>query len=87
MTLALLPALIQAAPLPAQLSLEDALRIFRQRGLDLIIAEAAVASAEGDLRAAGGINNPSLGLTYSHAFTYNPNSPDPSSSCSAANAN
>jgi cobalt-zinc-cadmium efflux system outer membrane protein len=75
------------ATLPAQLSLDDALRIFRERGLDLIIAEAAVASADGDLRAAGAIPNPAVGITYSHVFTYNPNSNDPGSSCSASNAN
>jgi cobalt-zinc-cadmium efflux system outer membrane protein len=76
-----------AVTLPAQLSLDDALKIFRERGLDLIIAEAAVMSAEGDVRAAGAIPNPSFGVTYSHVFTYNPNSTDPGSQCSASNAN
>jgi cobalt-zinc-cadmium efflux system outer membrane protein len=79
-------ALQPITTLPAQLSLDDALKIFRERGLDLIIAEAAVASAEGDLRAAAAIANPTFGLTYSHVFTYNPNSNDPGSSCSASNA-
>src|SRR5581483_9208623 len=34
------------------LTLDDTLRIFRQRGLDLLIAEAAIWSAEGDVKAA-----------------------------------
>jgi cobalt-zinc-cadmium efflux system outer membrane protein len=61
--------------LPERLTMEDALRIFRQRGLDLLIAEAAVQSAEGDLRSAAAIINPQLGFTYSHVFTYQPNDP------------
>jgi cobalt-zinc-cadmium efflux system outer membrane protein len=76
---------VQAAPeptvtLPEQLSLEEALRIFRARGLDLILAEAAVAGAEGDVRAAGAVINPSLGVSYGHVFTYNPHDP----SCTGA---
>ena len=44
--------------LPARLGLDEALRIFRERGLDLLIAEAAVQGAEGDVRAAGAVPNP-----------------------------
>src|SRR5262245_59652752 len=41
-----------ASQLPAHLSLADALRIFRERGFDLLLADAAVASAEGELQIA-----------------------------------
>jgi cobalt-zinc-cadmium efflux system outer membrane protein len=72
--------------LPARLTLDEALRIFREHGLDLIIAEAAVDSAEGDVTSAGAVANPALGLSFTHAFTYRPDSPDPASSCSAVGA-
>jgi cobalt-zinc-cadmium efflux system outer membrane protein len=45
---------------PRQLTLDDALRIFRSRGFDLLLADAAVKSAEGDQIAAGAVPNPSL---------------------------
>ena len=50
--------------MPAQLSLDEALRIFRTRGLDLLIAEAAVASAEGDARIANAVPNPDVSFSY-----------------------
>jgi cobalt-zinc-cadmium efflux system outer membrane protein len=77
------PAPAPAPVLPSRVSLEDALRIFRQHGLDLIIAEAAVASAEGDVGVAGAVPNPSLGASFSHAFTYNPGSQCDGATCSA----
>ncbi len=46
--------------LPAHLTLDDAIRILRERGLDLLIADAAIASAEGDVTAAGAIQNPNI---------------------------
>jgi cobalt-zinc-cadmium efflux system outer membrane protein len=58
--------------LPDKLTLDDALRIFRQRGLDLLIAEAAVKSAEGDVRIAKQVYNPNLAYTFSHIFNYEP---------------
>jgi cobalt-zinc-cadmium efflux system outer membrane protein len=61
--------------LPAQLTLDEALHIFRTSGLDLLLAEAAVRGAEADVRAAGAVPNPSVGLSYAHTFTYNPNDP------------
>jgi cobalt-zinc-cadmium efflux system outer membrane protein len=54
--------------LPAKLSLEQALRIFRAQGLDLLIADAAVQSAEGDLRMAGLVPNPSWTTGLYKAF-------------------
>jgi cobalt-zinc-cadmium efflux system outer membrane protein len=58
----------EAPRLPARLTLTDSLRILRERGLDLLIAEAAVSSAEGDLRIAGAVPNPGLSLTYGNSF-------------------
>jgi cobalt-zinc-cadmium efflux system outer membrane protein len=46
--------------IPSRLALGEALRIFRERGLDLLIAEAAVAGAEADVRTAGAVPNPAL---------------------------
>ena len=46
--------------LPARLTLEDALKILREHGLDLLIADAAIASAEGDVTVAGAIQNPNV---------------------------
>ncbi len=54
------------------LTLEDALRIFRTRGFDLIIADAGIASAQGDVAIAQSIANPSLSLTRGSTFNYNP---------------
>jgi cobalt-zinc-cadmium efflux system outer membrane protein len=73
-------------PLPSHVTLADALRIFRERGFDLIIAEAQVDSAEGDVKVAGAVPNPSVGVSFGHAFTYQPESSDPSNSCSNSNA-
>jgi cobalt-zinc-cadmium efflux system outer membrane protein len=56
------------APLPDYLSLDDALKLFRQRGLDLLIAEAQVYSAEGDLKTAGAIPNPNWSAGYYRVF-------------------
>ena len=60
-----------AAPqLPAKLSLAQAVTIFRAHGLDLLIAEAAIASAEGDVTAADAIPNPALSASYGPSFYY-----------------
>jgi cobalt-zinc-cadmium efflux system outer membrane protein len=64
-----------ATELPQTLSLDEALRIFRSRGLDLLIAEAAVRGAEGATRAAGAVPNPVLGVSWGYVFTYQPNDP------------
>jgi cobalt-zinc-cadmium efflux system outer membrane protein len=49
--------------------LDEALRIFRATGLDLLVAEAAVRSAQGDARIAGGISNPELSIGVGRALT------------------
>jgi cobalt-zinc-cadmium efflux system outer membrane protein len=59
-----------ATDLPPILSLDDALKIFRARGLDLLIAEAAVKSAEGDVGVAGAVPNPVVNGAYGRVFNY-----------------
>jgi cobalt-zinc-cadmium efflux system outer membrane protein len=66
-------AIPEAVPLPAHLSLDDSLKMLRARGLDVLLAEAQVKSAEGDVGVAGAVPNPTLALTYGRVFTYNPN--------------
>lgn len=66
--------------LPAVLSLADAIRIFRARGLDLLIAEAAVRSAEGDVDVAGAVPNPVGTAGYGRVLNYDPGGCD---QCSA----
>ncbi len=56
--------------LPPTLSLDEALRIFRNRGLDLLIAEAATRSAEGTVKIAGAIPNPVFNASVGNSFTY-----------------
>ena len=56
--------------LPQMLSLDDALRIFRRRGLDLLIADAAVRTAEGTAKIVGAIPNPVFSTSIGNAFTY-----------------
>ena len=50
--------------LPRVLTLQAALQIFRQRGLDLMIADAAVQSAAGDVRIARAVPNLALNLGF-----------------------
>ena len=75
-TLTFLSAICAAATLHAQttaaLTLDEALRLFRERGFDLIIADSAVASAEADLAAASAIANPALSLSRGTSSTYDP---------------
>ncbi len=55
--------------LPPVLHLSDALDLFHGRGLDLLLADAAVLSAEGDVAAAGAIPNPALSASAGRSFT------------------
>ena len=59
-----------ATDLPPVLSMDDALKIFRARGLDLLVAEAAVRSAEGDVGVAGAVPNPVVSGGYGRVFNY-----------------
>ena len=53
---------------PAQLRLPDALRLFREHGLDLILAEAAVETARGDTLLASAAPNPSFSGGVGRSF-------------------
>ena len=64
-----LPAAVQ---LPPVLDLATALRLFRAGGLDLLIADATVASARGDERIAAAIANPALSLGAGKTRGYDP---------------
>ncbi len=59
-----------ATEVPAVVSMTDALNIFRARGLDLLIAEAAVKSAEGDVGVAGAVPNPVANGAYGRVLNY-----------------
>jgi outer membrane protein, heavy metal efflux system len=62
---------IPAAPdLPRSLALDDALRIFRARGLDLLIADAAVHTAEGGVAIAGTVQNPVVSASVGNSLTW-----------------
>jgi cobalt-zinc-cadmium efflux system outer membrane protein len=59
--------------LPQALTLDEALHIFRKRGLDLLIADAAMRSAEGGVQIAGAVPNPVFNANVGNAFTYSTN--------------
>jgi cobalt-zinc-cadmium efflux system outer membrane protein len=62
---------VPAAPdLPRYLSLDDAIRVWREHGLDILIAEAAVKTSEGAVMIAGAIQNPVASANIMNAFTY-----------------
>lgn len=72
---ALLLAAAAAQPpsaLPSPLTLPEALRIFRERGFDLLLAQAQVESAQGDLQAAAALPNPQLSGSLGRSFNYDP---------------
>jgi outer membrane protein, heavy metal efflux system len=58
----------EPAALPSVLSLADAMALFRKNGLDVLLAEAAVESAEGDVGVAGAVPNPSLSGSFGKSF-------------------
>lgn len=66
--------------LPHQLTLADALRVFRQHGIDLLIAAAQVASARADAKIAGAVANPTVSGSVGPTFGYTP--PPGCSGCS-----
>src|SRR5207244_3799771 len=66
--LALLLAVPAVAPLPAVLTLPDALRRCRERGFGRLLADAQLAAARGDRAAAGAIANPSLSGSLGRSF-------------------
>lgn len=64
--------------LPSKLTLQSAVQILREQGLDLLIAEAAVQSAEGDLKVAEALPNPALSLGYGRSRAQRTTEADPS---------
>jgi cobalt-zinc-cadmium efflux system outer membrane protein len=70
------------APLtiPGHLGLEDALRTFRSRGVDLLLADQAARAATGAVSAAGQVRNPTA--TALAGPTFNQNIDPPCSGCS-----
>ncbi|HSY21124.1 MAG TPA: TolC family protein [Polyangiaceae bacterium] len=56
--------------LPDTLTLDEAVRIFRSRGLDLLIAQAAVKNAEGQVGIAGAVPNPVVNGAWGRVFDY-----------------
>jgi cobalt-zinc-cadmium efflux system outer membrane protein len=65
------PTVPEAPVLPAELTLEEAVRVLRERGLDLLVAEAGIEGAQGDVQAAAAIKNPILSGSFgkSRAFS------------------
>jgi cobalt-zinc-cadmium efflux system outer membrane protein len=69
--------------LPDTLSLEQALSIFRAKGLDLLIAEAAVKTVEGQAGIAGAVPNPIVSGSWGKVIGYNPNNVPDCDGCSS----
>jgi outer membrane protein, heavy metal efflux system len=62
-------------PIPPVLGLDEALRLLRERGLDLLIADATVRTAEGNAQTAGGIANPQVSFSTGPMLDYNASAP------------
>ncbi len=85
------PARAQIVPpaieLPNPLSLAQSVEILRTRGVDLLIAEAAVKGAEGDVGIAGAVPNPAFNVGYGRVLPaydpHNVNNCAPGAGCSA----
>jgi cobalt-zinc-cadmium efflux system outer membrane protein len=56
--------------LPQTITLDEALHIFRKRGLELLIAEANVRSVEGSIKIAGAVPNPVVSTSVGNAITF-----------------
>ena len=56
--------------LPQTLTLDEAIRIFRTRGLEILIAEANVRNAEGAVKIAGAVPNPVVTGSVGNSITY-----------------
>jgi outer membrane protein, heavy metal efflux system len=69
--------------LPDVLTLEQALSVFRAKGLDLLIAEAAVKTAEGQAGVAGAVPNPIVSGSWGKVIGYNANNVPDCDGCSS----
>jgi outer membrane protein, heavy metal efflux system len=65
-------SVVPTVEIPTKLSFEEALRIFRSNGLDLLIAEAAVDSARADRRIASAIANPAVSVSRGKSSGFDP---------------
>ncbi len=61
-----------ADTLPATLTLDEAVRLFKLHGLDLLLADAHVVRAEGDVLAARAVRNPNVFVGAGAAIAYEP---------------
>jgi cobalt-zinc-cadmium efflux system outer membrane protein len=61
----------ESASLPAHLGMADALRLFRERGFDLIVADAMVDSVRGDAQIAAAVANPAISAGVGRSFGFN----------------
>lgn len=61
----------ESSALPVHLGMADALRLFRERGFDLIVADATVDSVRGDAQMAGAIPNPAISGGVGRSFGFN----------------
>jgi cobalt-zinc-cadmium efflux system outer membrane protein len=59
-----------AFAMPSVMTMDDALKLFRERGFDLLLSDAQVAMALGDERAAHAVANPQLGISAGKSFDY-----------------
>jgi cobalt-zinc-cadmium efflux system outer membrane protein len=71
----------EATTLPERLSLEQSIQILRTRGLNVLLAEAQVESAEGDVGVAGAVPNPAITVGYGRVLP--PYQCQPGDGCSA----
>jgi cobalt-zinc-cadmium efflux system outer membrane protein len=62
-------------PIPSVLTLDEALRLLNARGLDLLLADAAVQTAQGTAQTAGAIANPQLSFSTGPMMNYDPTQP------------
>lgn len=69
--------------LPSVLTIDAALQLFRERGFDLLIADAGVLGAEGDEIAAGAVVNPVIGVGVTKVFSYSASGVDSCGGCSS----
>lgn len=72
----------QQHPDETRLRVADVTKAFRQRGFDLLIADAHVRGVEGDLLAARAVSNPIVSPVIGQTFGYNP----PSTSCNGCSS-
>src|SRR5208283_2442347 len=69
--ISLADATAESPSLPPHLAMADALRLFRERGFDLIVADATVDSVRGDAQMAGAIPNPAISGGVGRSFGFN----------------